>query len=323
MSAKTVDLTISIINHSNPQLLLDCLRSIFSSATSITLDVWVVDNATDQSLVDVIRSEFPNVKWINNSCKKGFSENHNQVLRIAASRYICILNDDTLIQGDAFTKLVRLLDESANIDFAGPRLLNIDGTIQNSAFKKIDMRFFVQQSFPLLGRQSSSINRWIDKGQFGDAICDVDWLLGACIVVRYDCLKTVGLLDEQLSPIANSEDMDWCLRAKNAGLRVCYVPDAQVTHYGGMTLRRLKAGPDKMRVELWRTFIAYTRKHFGFSRACFLRIIVIFSTPWNVVVQTVRHVRHPQGTPHLHDEILTLLLMMRMAAFEWNRAPRR
>src|SRR5688572_27522880 len=72
------DLVISLINHSNPDLLRDCLRSLYAGTSrDVRLEVWVVDNATDGRLVPEIRAEFPETRWLFNRERLGFSANHN------------------------------------------------------------------------------------------------------------------------------------------------------------------------------------------------------------------------------------------------------
>ena len=106
------DLTISIINHSNPQMLHECLRSLFAATHTASLDVWVVDNATGGAGVPEMQAAFPQVHWLFNEQRLGFSANHNQVLRQATGRYACILNDDIVVHDRAFDALLAYMDEN-------------------------------------------------------------------------------------------------------------------------------------------------------------------------------------------------------------------
>ena len=207
-----VDLAISIINHSNPDMLRDCLRSIYSSTKDIAFNIWVIDNATDQRLVPEIQAEFPSVEWIFNKQRQGFSANHNQVLAHASARYYCILNDDVIVHDGAFGELVKYLDGHPGAGMAGPRVLNSDGSIQNSTFRDKTLVGELVGIVQLPGELNRLKLRGIDLAQLADQPAKVDWLLGACIVIRKQTLDRVGVLDDVMSPIANCEETDWCAR---------------------------------------------------------------------------------------------------------------
>jgi GT2 family glycosyltransferase len=278
------DLAISIINHSNPEMLRDCLRSIYAGTRKISLEIWVIDNATDQRLVREIQAEFPDVKWIFNPARLGFSANHNQALARASGRYLCILNDDTIIHDAALDELVRYLDANPAAGMAGPRLLNRDGSIQNSTFRAKTLLGELIGILQLPGSLNRLKLRGIDPAQLCDHPAKVDWLLGACLVIRRAALDQVGPLDDVLSPIANCEEMDWCDRVRRAGWTVDFVPAARVTHFGGQSLKADSPGADRFRIEMHRVVLAYFRKQHGLLSSMLLRAIFLLSLPWNGVM---------------------------------------
>jgi GT2 family glycosyltransferase len=242
------DLGISIINHSNPQMLRDCIASIYSSTKSIQFEIWVIDNATDQKQVPEIRAEFPDVKWMFNKSRLGFSANHNQALAVAPGRYLCILNDDTIIHDGALDELVRHMDENPKAGMTGPRLLNRDGSIQNSTFRAKTLLGETIDMLQLPGGLNRLKLRGIDPAQFSDHVGKVDWLLGACLVIRRETLDQVGLLDDVLSPIANCEEVDWCDRVRRSGWTIDFVPTSRITHFGGQSLKSDYVGADRFRL---------------------------------------------------------------------------
>jgi GT2 family glycosyltransferase len=275
------DLAISIINHSNPQMLRDCIASIYATTRLMTFEIWVVDNATDQRLIKEIQYEFPQVKWIFNPHRLGFSANHNQVLNQALARYFCILNDDTVVHDNAMQRLVKFMDEHPKAGMAGPRLLNRDGSIQNSTFRAKTIIGELIDVLQLPGEMNRLKLRGIDPAQYGGTEATVDWLLGACIVIRRETLQQVGALDDVLSPIANCEEVDWCDRVRKSGCDVCFVPQSTVTHFGGQSLKPASAGPDQFRIEMHRVTIAYFAKQHGLVSSLLLRTVYIMSLPWN------------------------------------------
>lgn len=300
------DLSISLINHSNPSMLRDCLRSIYAGTHTIILDVWVVDNATGGAGVAEMQAEFPQVHWIFNAQRQGFSANHNQVLRQAKSRYACILNDDTIIHDGAFDTLIKFMDENPKIGMAGAKLLNADGSLQNCTFR------FMTLLSELIGIcfLPGPLNSWktigIDSAQFHNQVAEVDWVLGACIVVRDRTLGEVGLLDSELSPIANTEEVDWCYRVHKANWKVAYCPSAVITHYGGQSMKPLAIGADRFRVEMYRTRLAFFRKHYGQSQTLLLRLIYLVTLPWNIVMLSQSALRKTITPEHRKVALSTL-----------------
>jgi GT2 family glycosyltransferase len=290
------DLTISIVNHSNPKLLHECLSSIYSSTRAVTFDVCVVDNATDGTGVAEMQREFPDVRWLFNDHRQGFSYNHNLVLRSAESPYVCILNDDTVIHDGAFDALVAYMKERPNVGMVGAKLLNGDGTLQNCTFRFFTFWSEFMSVSILPGFLGGLKTVGIHPAQKADIPCDVDWVLGACILVRRETLQDVGLLDAELSPIAITEEVDWCYRARKAGWKVGFCPEAVITHYGGQSLQSENIGEDKMRVEMIRTRIAFFRKHYGNFAAFLLRLTYLAPMPWNalMLLQSMLRKRGPQ-----------------------------
>ena len=305
-STMSPDLTVSIINHSNPQLLWECLRSLFASTHRVSLDVWVVDNATGGDLVPEMQAEFPQVRWLFNTERQGFSANHNRVLEQSQGRYACILNDDTVIHDGAFDALLTYMDAHPKVGMVGAKLLNADGSLQNCTFRFMTLVSEALGICFLPGPLCFLKSRSLDPAQFQDAPASVDWVLGACIVVRNAALRQIGLLDSELSPIANTEEVDWCYRAHQAGWDVAYCPAAVLTHFGGQSLKMDAPGPDTFRVEMYRTRIAFFRKHYGRLPAALLCLIYGVTLPWNAFMLTQSLLRKKLNLRQYGSALLTL-----------------
>ncbi len=216
-----------------------------------------------------------------NTRRLGFSANHNQVLSIATGRHVCILNDDTIVHDRAMQWLIEYLDQNSKVGMTGPRLLNRDGSIQSSTFHAKTLLKEVYCIAQLPGPLNHLKVIGVDKAQFGETPARVDWLLGACIVIRRLTLLQIGLLDDVLSPVANCEEVDWCDRARSAGWGIAFVPQARVTHFGGQSMKTDAAGPDRFRVEMHRVTLAYFRKQHGLIASLILRLIYVGTLPWN------------------------------------------
>lgn len=150
---------------------------------------------------------------------------------LTRGRYFVVFNPDIQCLPGVFDDLVAFMDTHPDVGLAGPQLLNLDGSVQASC-----RRFSTPLVTLLRGlridrvlKHSHSIRRYLMSDFDHQASADVDWVLGAFMVVRRKAIAEVGGMDERYD-IAYSEDQDWCCRMWRAGWRVCYVPEARAFH---------------------------------------------------------------------------------------------
>jgi len=228
-------LDIIIINHNSHEYLYDCLSSIDCNKNGLKTTVSVIDNGSNDR-IDFIRNCFPTANIIHHKENLGYSKAINNFLKITYAPYIVLLNPDTFVLSDGFLEVIAAyMEKQPNIGILGPRVLDPDGSIQGSA-----------RSFPgwhsLLFGRKSLLTRLLPNCRFTyrniltnnaparDSI-DVDWISGACMVVRREALRDVGLLDERF--FLYWEDVDWCKRMWSAGWKVKYYPLVSLIHYVG------------------------------------------------------------------------------------------
>lgn len=225
------DLSIAIIDTNNRELTLQCLEAVFAGTHRVSLEVFVVDNACMDGSAAAIAERFPLVRIISNVDRLGFSTNNNRALELAAGRYLMILNDDTEAQPGASDALVEFLDSHPRAGACGPKLLNPDGSEQQS------YDFFLGP----VAESLRPLSLWGKECRLSDRAMplEVDRVIGACMVVRRETVEQVGLLDPAFDPIY-SEEADWCYRIKRAGWEIWVVPGALVTHFGGQTMNRAR-----------------------------------------------------------------------------------
>jgi GT2 family glycosyltransferase len=260
------DLSVSIVNTNNRDIVANCLKSIQQSTHRISFEIFVVDNASTDGSEELIRAEFPEVKLILNDAKRGFSTNHNKALAQAQGRYLMILNDDVIVLDGAFDQLVAFMDEHPEGGVVGPKFLNPDGTNQ-PAFARFGTPFY-----DLVVR---SWQRRFKPGSWDlDQTTEVDSIGGACMLVRREAVEQVGLLDTAFDPLY-SEEREWCYRIREQGWRIYHVPQAQIIHLGGQTRKRTP--------ELW-TKVIYQHKllffqkhHSAWHVLCYRSLLAILS----------------------------------------------
>jgi N-acetylglucosaminyl-diphospho-decaprenol L-rhamnosyltransferase len=223
-------LTTVIVNWNTADLLLDCLDSLRAGEVRLD-DVLVVDNASTDDSVARVAQRFPAVHLIRNSANVGFAGANNQGIAASTGEYVLLLNSDTLVPPGAISSLVRFMSERPRVGACGPRLLRPDGTPQPYAYGgDPTLPYLLRRGFSrlLLGR---SLHDWtIDRA------LQVDWVSGACLLLRRVALDQVGPLDGQF--FMYFEDNDLCLRLRRAGWQVYYEPQVAITHLGGQSLRR-------------------------------------------------------------------------------------
>lgn len=236
MNSKAVD--IVFVNYNSTRYLLKSLERVFHLSGGRDVKVFVVDNASQESL-DVVTERFPAVCLIRNTVNEGFAAAANRALSRGGSPFVVLVNPDTLIQEGFLETAVGYMESHPSVGVLGPRILNPDGTLQGSA------RGFPGVSTFLFGR-SSLLTRWfpenplsrknvlaLDRGLREPL--EVDWVSGACMVVRRKAFEAVGLLDDGF--FMYWEDADWCRRMWDADWKVVHHPSVSVVHEVGGSSR--------------------------------------------------------------------------------------
>ena len=184
-----MDISFIIVNWNTCKLLLDCLRSIENTVTGCSYEIFVVDNGSDDGSVREVKQQFgTQVILIENSENRGFAQANNQALRIAQGRYIVLLNSDTVLQESAISTLIAFLENNPAAAAVGPRMIDSDGSLQNS-----------YDNFPSLTTEllNKSLLRalfpekYAGKNPFASEPFEVDSIIGACMAIRRDAIQQV------------------------------------------------------------------------------------------------------------------------------------
>jgi N-acetylglucosaminyl-diphospho-decaprenol L-rhamnosyltransferase len=220
------DVSAVVVTFNSEQWIERCLESVRGRETI------VVDNGSIDGTLEIVRRRFPDARVIEQE-NRGMGGGNNAGMRVASGQYFLLMNADAWVVGDGVEQLARFADEHPDAAVVGPRLVNPDGSLQRSA-----------RAFPTLWRLSTEylflrklaprsrvLNRFYEGGFDHDEPREVDWLFGACLLVRRDAADQVGLFDEDFFMF--SEETDWCYRFGQAGWSVWFFPGAEVVHVGG------------------------------------------------------------------------------------------
>jgi len=234
-----LDVSIIVVTYNSADMIGMCLDSL-GPETGLSREVFVVDNASTDGGAEMVRNRYPWVHLTVNKENRGFAAANNQVLPLCRGRYLYYLNPDAKLTGPGLLeKCIRFMDARPGVGLAGTRLINPNGTPQES----------VSWRYP--GQQLTMSEM---EGLKGEIAC----VLGASMIARTDLIRRIGGFDEEF--ILYGEDQDLCLRVRRAGYEIGFVDDAVVLHYGGRSERQ------SLPAEVWkkktRAEYLFYRKHY-------------------------------------------------------------
>jgi GT2 family glycosyltransferase len=271
-SVSPPDLSIVIVSWNVRDLLRACLRSL-TPPPGLTLETIVVEAGSADGSAEMVAREYPVVKLLARAENLGYSRGNNLGLATACGRYLLILNPDTAVEGNALGDMLAYAEANPQVGIVGPQLLNADGTPQPSRrrFPRLATAFFESTWL-----QGWAPRRLLDHYYARDlptgVPVEVDWLTGACLLVRRAAYKQIGGFDESF--FMYSEELDFCRRARAAGWRVVHLPSARVYHFEGKSSEQ--AIPER-HLRFQRSKIRYYRKYHGRLAAFSLRAFLVAS----------------------------------------------
>lgn len=255
-----ITLSIGIVTYKVRDLLKDCLDSIYQNPPAFPFEIVVVDNHSQDGTAQMLAEQYPLVRFVENPSNEGYTRPMNQALMLGSGRYLAQLNPDTVVHPGAFDCLVRFMEDHPEVGICTPKVLNRDGTLQKqcrrSAARPWDaFTYFtgLSKRFPKSPVFARYLMTYLDENE----INEVEAVSGSCMVIRRKMVEAIGYLDELF--FAYQEDADFCFRARAAGWKIFYVPQAQITHFGGQGGSQVEVY--KSIFQWHRSYFLYYRKH--------------------------------------------------------------
>lgn len=255
-----MDLSVCIVTYRARDMLKNCLRSLYENSSRLNLEVIVSDNGSGDRISEMLQREFPAVHMIENDRNLGFARPMNQALRASQGNYALLLNPDTIILPDAFDRLVDFMGLHPEVGICGPKVLNRDFTLQKPCRRGESRPWAVITYFTGLAAlfpRNKLFGEYLMSYMDEDETHAVAGVAGSCMLIRREVLNQIGYLDELF--FAYQEDADYCHRARQAGWKVFYVPEAQIIHYGGQGGSRVH--PYRSILEWHKSYWLYYRKN--------------------------------------------------------------
>lgn len=232
----SMDLSIILVNYKSTQLVLDCIESIYRETVQHSFEIILVDNDSGDNCEALVMAKYPGTIFLSMNYNAGFARANNAGIEVSTGDYILILNTDTIILDGAIDKSIQLLKQHDEALGCGVQLLNADGTTQISGAHVIKGGLNTLLPLPYLGR----LIRWlgyrfkstIPSVQTISDTIEVDWVVGAYILVKKEGLHKSGLLDNDFFMYA--EEIEWCSRLRKHGKLLLFA-EPKVIHLGGGT----------------------------------------------------------------------------------------
>ncbi len=258
-------LSIVIVNYNVKHFLEQCLHSVNRAIQSIDTEVFVVDNNSVDGSCAMMHEKFPDIQLIENKVNLGFSKANNQAIKLAEGEYVLLLNPDTIVEEDTFTKIITYMDDHKDVGGLGVKMIDGKGQFLPESKRGLPtpkVAFYKIFGLSSIFKKSKKFGQYhlsyLDK----DEIHDVDVLSGAFMFMRKETLDKVGLLDEQF--FMYGEDIDLSYRIQLGGYKNVYFPKTRIIHYKGESTK--KGSINYVRI-FYQAMIIFANKHFSQKNA--------------------------------------------------------
>lgn len=261
-------LSIIIVNWNTKELIKKCIESIFNTTQQdeLNYEVIVIDNGSAEGSLEYLQSLGNKIVLISNETNRGYAAACNQGMKQALGKYILLLGSDTLMLKDTLKTCVDYLDNNMKAGAVGCKLLNPDGTAQNSCkrFPTLKNAFFAYLSL-------DNLNRGYDMADFSyDKTISVDQIATTFLMIRAEVLQTTGMFDESYRILYN--DVDLCKRIKNGGWEIIFLHTCCIYHLGSHSTKQADFA---LRKKMYGDIYRYYCRNFGFKAKFLYPILVI------------------------------------------------
>jgi len=249
-------LSIVIVTYNSAGQIDACLASLSAHPPSVDHETLIVDNASPDDTAAAVRQRWPGVRVIDAGANVGFATANNIGIRQTVGELVLLLNPDTVVPAGAIDTLVASLDARPDAASVGPRLIDATGRAELSFGAMIGPLAELRQKLLVNGndRGAPLVGAYVDR--VTRRAREVDWVSGACLLVRRADAEAVGLIDERYFMYA--EDADFCAALRLRGRKVLFTPDAQVVHLRG---RSVASMPRATEMAYRRSQLAFYAKH--------------------------------------------------------------
>ena len=265
-------LSVVIVNYNVKHFIEQCLFSVLKASENIACEIFVVDNNSVDGSVTLIKDKFPQINLIVNKTNTGFSVANNQAIKIANGQYVLLLNPDTVVQEDTFTKIIAFMDAHPEAGGLGVKMLDGQGNFAPESKRGLptpSVAFYKMFGLSRFFPKSKKFGKYHLSFLPEDQINEIDVISGAFMLMRKSVLDTIGLLDETF--FMYGEDIDLSYRIKKAGYKNYYFPETQIIHYKGESTKRSSLN---YVIIFYKAMAIFSKKHFSGSNAFWFNALI-------------------------------------------------
>lgn len=223
-----------VLNYRTPRDVLSCVHALLKQTIVDQLEIIVVDNRSEDESIQWIRNRLQSnlhVHIVESPENRGYGQGNELGIRSARGKYLLIINPDNELEPGGLQKMIAAMEKDPSIGILAPMLVHPDGSIRASHRRFPTLtdifikRTFLSRLFP------KRVERYLDRDRVTQEMQDVDWVVGACFLIRKDLYQQLGGFDPKF--FLFFEDIDLCRRCWNAGKRVVYFPAASAADHKG------------------------------------------------------------------------------------------
>jgi GT2 family glycosyltransferase len=296
------DLAVVVVSYNTREYLAPCLAALPAALGRLVAETWVVDNASPDGSAAMVRQRFASLHLIASDHNGGYAYANNLGLRAAGFgaerparrfRHALLLNPDTVAPPGSLERLVAFLDANPTVGVCGPRVVRPDGSLDRACRRGTPtplVAFYQLTGLARLFPRSRHFARYNLTFLPEDRQAEVDAVVGACLALRGETLGSIDLLDERF--FMYGEDLDLCLRARQAGWQVVYYPGVEIVHHKGRATRKSSA---PMIREFYRSMLLFHDKHFAATSPAALNAGVRLAVKLGCRLALLRDAARPAG----------------------------
>lgn len=261
------DLAIIIVSFNTKALLLKTLESAYRAVkkSKLSAEIFVVDNASTDGSSEAVAKFYPDVNLLTNKTNRGYAHANNQAIKLSNSRYILLLNSDTLLSEKTISVMSEYMDQHPKVGVSTCRVLLSDGSLDPACHRGFPTPWAALTYFLGLEKLLPRAKIFSQYHLYHlplDQIHEIDSPCGAFYLIRRSVVTQIGLLDETFFMYA--EDLDWSYRVKSSGWKIIYNPQTYIIHLKKRSGRRSSDLSSKRRatVEFYETMKIFYQKHY-------------------------------------------------------------
>jgi len=258
-----MEISIVILSYKMKRLVKNCIKTIQESCINVPYEIIVVDNDSGDGIKAYLTEHYPDIPVYISDKNLGMGGGNNIGIKKARGKYILIMNPDIFVFPDSIENMYNYIKGQRSVGLVSPRLLNPDKSLQHTCYRwhKPLTPLYRRTALGKLSIAQKQIDHFLMKDFDHQAVKEVPWCQGSCIMVPKEVFDQVGLFDEDF--FMYFEDTDLCRRIWHAGYKVVYHGSTQVIHMH-MRMSRggvLKVITNRLTREHIKSWIKYSLKH--------------------------------------------------------------